>query len=281
MSIDTEKPTKRDLILDAINHRDTGRIPYLIQFDRKMASKLALHYGVERIGGIVDSGIECINRYRIPDPDEKNRGTKEPAAAGGDKYQVACLGSLWRQAILTRGEENLRLDLTIRPNAVDELLDGIMTKLLANMQRCRAEMDVDCIGLDDDYGSTGQFQISSAIWQRHIVKRLQQLSDAVHDAGCHLAMRLKGAIGPYMDEIVGTGVDLLNPEQSGGVDFLWIKREYGKYITLWGGYGTQGTMMFSSTDHIRQEVNEVCDRLGAGSGFVLSPGRLIPGDVPV
>ena len=61
---------------------------------------------------------------------------------------------------------------------------------------------------------------------------------------------------------------------------LWTKREYGRDLTLWGGYGTQGTMVFGTPDDIRTEVHKLCDVVGAGGGFILSPGLTIANEVP-
>ncbi|MBI2194932.1 MAG: hypothetical protein HYU36_23375 [Planctomycetes bacterium] len=60
-----------------------------------------------------------------------------------------------------------------------------------------------------------------------------------------------------------------------------MKREYGKDITLWGRYGTQRTLVHGFPAMVKREVNELCDLLGAGGGFILSPGLSIQNEVPL
>ena len=53
MSTEAE-PLKRSLVLDAIDHKETWRIPHMIQFHGNIGKVLAAHYGVNEPGAIVD-----------------------------------------------------------------------------------------------------------------------------------------------------------------------------------------------------------------------------------
>ncbi len=73
----------------------------------------------------------------------------------------------------------------------------------------------------------------------------------------------------------------MNPVQAECVDVRRVKHEFGQSMTLWGGYGSQGTLAFGTPGQILSEVNELCDDLGAGGGFILQPGLSIQNEVPV
>jgi uroporphyrinogen decarboxylase len=175
----------------------------------------------------------------------------------------------------------LLADLALNPGFVHDLLDGISETLLANLGVYHRELSLDCIWLSDDYGTQHSLLMSPSMWREFIKPRVRMLCDAAHRKGYHFALHSDGAIGAVIPDLVEMGVDLLNPLQSECVDVAWVKREYGKYITIWGGYGTQRSLAFGDPDTVRREVSETCDLLGAGGGFILAPGLSIQNDVPL
>ena len=332
MSFTGPQQTKRDLVLDAIAHRDTGRIPYSMLFEPAIGQALALHYGVASMDQVIDNAVEWIGNtlpaaratelgllenghyldewgvrwrgvgetrgqveapplaeasltgYRFPEqiPSEIVVNMKARAAAGAHRYRIAKLGALWEQATFMRGMTELLMDLIEHPDFVHDLLDGILEVLLANVKLYRAELPLDCMWLSDDYGSQSGLLMSPQLWRQFIRPRVERLCAAVHDVGCHFVLHSDGAIGEVIPDIVDMGVDILHPVQSECVDVLAVKRDYGESITLWGGYGTQGTLVFGTPAQVRREVNDACDALGAGGGFILTPGlSMIQGGVPV
>ena len=197
------------------------------------------------------------------------------------RYRVAKLGALWEQATFLRGMEDLLVDLILHPTFVHELLDGIAEVLLNNLAAYGAVLDVECIWLSDDYGAQAGLIMSPRHWREFIRPRVQQICDAVHAAGYHFVLHSDGAISDVIPDIVNMGADILHPVQPECIDVARAKREFGRDITLWGGYGTQGTLVFGTPAQVRQEVNDLCDLMGAGGGFILSPGISFQAETPV
>ena len=322
---------KRSLVLDAVNHRDTGRIPYVIFFQPTIGIKLAEFYGVQSIDDVVDNAIEWVNntlpgakleelgilkngvytddwgvrwhgvgetrgqvkaaplseptleRYNFPESisDEITRRMKNQAKKNKHRYRVAKLGALWEQAVFLRGMENLLMDLILQPSFVHELLDGILSVLLSNIETYKKNLDIDCIWLSDDYGAQRNLLMSPELWRTFIGPRVRRICDTVHDAGYHFALHSDGAIGAVIPDIVSIGVDILNPLQAECVDVHSVKQEFGKDITIWGGYGSQRNLVFGTPDDIHAEVHELCSNLGSGGGFILTPGLSIQNEVPI
>ena len=325
------EPTKRDLVLDAIAHKDTGRIPYMLMFQSSISRKLAEYYNVDNIEKVVVNAVEWIgnqlsqNRmkelgifkdgrftdewgvrwkgvgetrgqveipplseptlkgYSFPEKisPEVIRQMKSHAEKNKDRYRVVKLGALWEQATFLHGMKDMLIDLILHPGFVHELLDGIMDVLLENLKIYHRELDVDCIWLSDDYGSQKNLLMSPTLWREFIRPRLKRICDEVHAAGYHFVLHSDGAIAEVIPDIVDIGVDLLNPVQSECMDVYKIKKDFGRYLTIWGGYGSQRMLVFGTPSEIRQEVNEICDSLGKGGGFILTPGLSIQNEVPI
>jgi len=321
----------RERALDAIAHRDTGRVPYAILFQAGIGQRLADHYGVDGIGEVVDNSVEWIGnalpttrlaelgrleageytdewkvrwkgvgdtrgqvktspltgptldgysfpKQRSPEIIGIMKSQVEPSA---HRYRCAKLGALWEQATFLRGMEELLVDLIHFPGFVHELLDGILEVLLAEVELYDRELDLDGLWLSDDYGSQSGLLMSPQQWRTFIEPRVRQLCAAVSDRGYHFVMHSDGAIGAVIPDLVDLGVDLLHPVQIECVDAAWVKREYGSDLTIWGGYGSQGSLVFGTPEQVRQEVQEQCDLLGAGGGFILCPGLSIQNEVPI
>ena len=324
-------PNRRELVLDAIAHRETWRIPHSIMYQPAAGDALADYYDVENVEMALGNAIEWIadrlsggkleelgllrageytdvwgvhwygvgeTRGHVATPpirESSLRGYDFPGTVDADVlaqmkaqvagsphlYRVAKLGALWEQATFLRGMEDLLVDLLLNPGFVHDLLDGITDTLLQNLALYDRELDVDCMWLSDDYGSQSGLLMSPKLWREFIQPRLKRVSDAVHAAGYPFALHSDGAIADVIPDVVDLGVDLLHPVQSECVDVYWMKREFGQHITIWGGYGSQGTLVFGSPRQVRAEVDALCDALGAGGGFILSPGLSLQSEVPV
>jgi uroporphyrinogen decarboxylase len=322
---------KRELVLDAIAHKETWCIPHMIGYQPSVGRALADYYGVEDIDPILGDAVEWIGD-RLPasrlealgllrdgeytdDWDVRWFGVGEtrgqvkrpplgkpslqgyqfpealsPAimeqmkgqcVASPNRYRVAKLGALWEQATFLRGMEELLVDLILHPHFVHELLDGITEFLLGNLERYSHELDIDCIWLSDDYGSQASLLMSPELWHQFIEPRLWRICEAVHQHGYHFALHSDGAISDVISGLAEIGVDLLHPVQSECVDALWVKREFGRHLTIWGGYGNQGTLVFGTPEQVRREVHQTCDALAVGGGFILSPGLGLQIETPL
>jgi uroporphyrinogen decarboxylase len=299
MSTTEKEKTKQNIVLDAIDHNDMGCIPYWIEFGTAIGRKMARYYGVDSIDEYVNNAIEVINMVALPNTPRINKPSlkgysfpQDPSPEMSDrmkaqagrrinKYRIVDLGGLWIQAASLRGMKNLMNDLIYQPNFVHELLDGILDVFLANVAICHNGMDIDCIILSDGFGHHYNKSLSDDTWLEFMRPRLQRLSDTVHAFDLHFALSASGAIDLNIADIVAMGVDILKPEHSECIDILEVKREFGRYITLWGGYGTHGTLLFSTPEHVRDEINELCENLGKGGGFIFSPDEKIQNDVPI
>jgi len=323
--------TKRDLVLDAIAHKDTGRIPHMIQYHATMGRRLAEYYRTDGLTSVLGDAVEWIGDrlsasqleatgqlhdgeytddwgvrwfgvgdtrgqvkraplreptlagYHFPEriAEYNLSQMREQAGSSATRYRIAKLGALWEEATFVRGMAELLVDLLLHPAFVHDLLDGILASLLRNLQVYQRELEVDCIWLSDDYGCQNSLLMSPRLWRTFIKPRVRTLCDAVHAAGYRFALHSDGAVADVIPDMVELGVDLLHPVQSECVDARRVKREFGRDITLFGGYGSQGTLVFGLPAQIRQEVNAVCDELGAGGGFILSPGLGFQNETPL
>jgi len=90
-----------------------------------------------------------------------------------------------------------------------------------------------------------------------------------------------GSIFRLIDEIIGCGVDILNPIQPKARDMspAGLKKHYGSKIVFHGGIDTQELLPYGSHEQIEREVSESIRILSAGGGYIFAAAHNIQPDV--
>ncbi len=83
-----------------------------------------------------------------------------------------------------------------------------------------------------------------------------------------------------LDDLIETGVTILNPVQPECMDPFAVKKRYGDRLTLWGTIGSQSVLPFGTPPEIRELVRTFVRDLGRGGGYVIGPTHSIEHDVP-
>jgi uroporphyrinogen decarboxylase len=78
------------------------------------------------------------------------------------------------------------------------------------------------------------------------------------------------------------GIDILNPVQTdtANMDSKVLKKEFGKYITFWGGGCNTKILTFGTPVEIKEDVKRRIDIFSKGGGFVFNPIHNILANVP-
>ncbi|HOZ49800.1 MAG TPA: uroporphyrinogen decarboxylase family protein [Candidatus Hydrogenedentes bacterium] len=92
-----------------------------------------------------------------------------------------------------------------------------------------------------------------------------------------------GSVVGLLDEIIGCGVDILNPIQTSahGMTPRGLKEAYGERLTFWGAIDVQDLLRTATPDDVAACVHETISVLGRNGGYVLAPAHNVQNDVPV
>lgn len=88
-----------------------------------------------------------------------------------------------------------------------------------------------------------------------------------------------GNVTEIIGDMIDIGLDVLEPVQQ-VMDFKYLKKEFGKHLTFWGGVGTQTVLPFGTPEEVRKETGMVIETLGRGGGLIIAPDQEIMADVP-
>jgi uroporphyrinogen decarboxylase len=223
--------------------------------------------------------------YAFPDPRREGRFDQARALADrwrGKAFIFGKLGmALFERAWSIRGMTELLMDMVIRPEFVEDLLDHILHEWNLPIVDQQLEIGVDGFYFADDWGSKTGMIFSPAMWRRFIKPRLHVLYQRCHDAGVYVGQHSDGRIQPIFPDLVEIGLDIFNPLEPSAMDPLEMKRRFGDQVTFYGGVDVERTLPFGTPEEVRAEVRERAATLGQGGGYILQTSHHILWDTPL
>lgn len=239
----------------------------------------------EDIGTVVDHPLKeaTLKGYTFPDPDKIIKLDNIPSfiEKNKDKYIVGAIGfSLYERAWILRGIEPVLTDFLANPVFVEELFEKITCFNLAVTRRL-CQFPVDAFHFGDDWGQQHGLIIDPDLWRKFFKKPLRKLYEVVHAAGVPVSIHSCGDITDIIPDLIEIGVNIISPLQAEALDFKFLKKEYGKDLSFWGGISTQKTLPFGTPDEVRAEIRNTIKILAQDGGYILAPSHDLQGDIPL
>jgi uroporphyrinogen decarboxylase len=141
---------------------------------------------------------------------------------------------------------------------------------------------IDLYLLISDLGSQARPLISLGMFRQFVAPYLKEMIDCIHGLGGQVLYHSCGAIGPFIPDLIGLGVDVLDPIQPAGPAMApeRLKADFGDRLSFHGGIDMQHLLPHASPAEVRAEVRRYCETLGQGGGYILGPAHLFQPDVP-
>ena len=191
---------------------------------------------------------------------------------------------VWQRPALVRGWEEFFLDMVERPDWVHFLCRKFTDFYLEDYTRA-AEITrgrIDLYLLISDLGSQKGPIISKTMFGEFVAPYLKEMIDRIHQLGGLVLIHSCGAIGPLIPELVGLGVDVLDPIQPIGPAMQpeALKAAFGNQLSFHGGIDMQQLLPYATPAQVREKAHHYCEVLGGGGGYILGPAHLFQPDVP-
>jgi len=197
---------------------------------------------------------------------------------------VGC--NLFEWGAFLRRMDNFLMDLVIDQSNVERLLDALMERHLAFLEKvCVAVGDVvDICRFGDDLGMENGPLMSPESYRRLFKPRHQELCDYVkRNSSMHTYLHSCGCIHMLIPDLVDAGFEVLNPVQTTcrEMEPQRLKKEFGREVTFWGGGCDTRTVLNTATpDEVKKHVTERLEIFSPGGGFVFNTVHNILPDVP-
>ena len=205
----------------------------------------------------------------------------------GSRALVIVIGcNLFEWGTFLRRMDNFLMDLVAEPQKVEALLDALMERHLAVLEKaCRAVGDVaDVIRFGDDLGANGGPLMSPRTYRQLFKPRHTLLCQYVHQhSGMKTFLHSCGSIRALMPDLIEAGYDVINPVQTTckGMEAEGLKADFGGDICFWGGgCDTKAVLPRGTPAQVKDHVKRRLEIFMPGGGFVFNTVHNILPEVP-
>jgi uroporphyrinogen decarboxylase len=117
-------------------------------------------------------------------------------------------------------------------------------------------------------------------FQKIMKPKIARLWKVYKDAGLPVMFHSCGNVTEFIPDLIEIGLDVLEPVQP-VMDLGYLKREFGKDITFWGGIDTQQILPYGTPDEVRKLASDTINILGKGGGYIIATAQEVMKDVPL
>jgi uroporphyrinogen decarboxylase len=163
------------------------------------------------------------------------------------------------------GTEEVLVALYSDPVRLNRLLGRVFEHFRALLAHI-CTLDVDLVGIGDDWGIERSLLIDPAMWVKVFKPLYRPIFEEIRRAGKISLFHCCGAAEALYPHMIDIGVDILHPLQPGPVDIDRVGREYRGKITFWGGLDTRQLLGKGTPKQVEREVRHVIETLGTDDG---------------
>ena len=180
-----------------------------------------------------------------------------------------------------RGFDATLMDLVDDRAAVIALLDRI-TEIEVAVARRFVALGVDGGYFGDDYGAQRGMLFSPRIWRELFKPQMARMFAVFRDAGLPVILHSDGDIWAILPDLIEIGLTCLNPVQPEVLEHQRLSREFGRYLSFYGGISTQSVLPAGTPAQVQTATRAAMNDLAPdGTGLVLGPSHRMQSDVPV
>lgn len=219
------------------------------------------------------SNLDEIETFPLPDFSnlEFYQKAKKHYTQYPDRWHIGYInGFSFSMARKLRRLEQYLEDILLARDKIAILHDRIDDQIKIQMAQMKTA-GADSIMIAEDWGTQSQTLISPELWREEFKPRFMNLCTYAHQLGLKVFMHSCGKITAIIPDLIESGIDVLQFDQPRihGIDTLAELQKNNK-ITFWCPVDIQITLQTKNESIIRQEVNELLDKLwhnGQG-GFI-------------
>ena len=181
--------------------------------------------------------------------------------------------------------DDFMLKLAGDPDFVRLFFDKFLAIQLAVAEQYYAALGpyIDLTTSGDDFGMQGNPMLSPDMFGEliapYFAARIRRTKEI---AKCYYWHHSCGSVARLLDQIIGCGVDILNPIQTSAaeMDPAELKRRFGDRIVFWGAMDVQQFLPRATPNEVAAHTRALVRVLGKDGGYVMAPAHELQDDIP-
>ena len=223
------------------------------------------------------------NRFQWPDPEAVRYELLDEIALDlpdGMKVIPFSSDGVLENSINLLGYESLCYLLADDPQLVEDVFNGVGSRLLRYYQRIVQHETIGAIVVNDDWGFKTNSLLSPKDMRRLVFPWHRQIVEAAHEAGLPAILHSCGYFEHIIDDIVDIGFDGRHSYED---NILPVEEAYERYhqrIAILGGLDID-FICRSEPQEVYQRAGAMLDRCTDRGGYALGTGNSVPSYVPL
>jgi len=189
--------------------------------------------------------------------------------------------TVWEASWYLRSMEELMIDMMTESESATILLDKI-TDFACAKAIAYASAGIDILSLGDDIGTQNSLMLDVDLWERWLQPRLEKVIRTAKSINPDILIFYHscGHIIPFIDKLIASGVEILNPIQPECMEFNEVHDAFGTRVSFWGTIGTQQLLPYGTREEVHRVTLERLEKCGNQGGIVIGPTHLVEPEVP-
>ncbi|MDP6734296.1 MAG: uroporphyrinogen decarboxylase family protein [Gammaproteobacteria bacterium] len=142
---------------------------------------------------------------------------------------------------------------------------------------------IDGVSFGDDMGTQSQSYMGIDLYKELVKPHHVRFVDVLHKhTDAKVIIHSDGSVRELLPDFIDCGIDVINPVQvsATGMEPGQLNREFGKYLSFWGGIDTQHVLPWGDENDVMGAVTGRRKDLGKGGGYVQASVHNIQSEVP-
>lgn len=183
-----------------------------------------------------------------------------------DRYNIADFQlSGFTIASFIRGFEDFLADVYLERENIEKLLDIVFATEEDLIREC-AKKGFDAICLADDWGTQNSLLMAPNIIRELFIPRYKHEFEVAHSLGLDVMMHSCGYIIDIIEDLIGAGLDILNPGQTALNGIEELGKRFAGRICFGCPVGYQTTVVSGTPADIDKEVQDYIKYLSTDKG---------------
>jgi uroporphyrinogen decarboxylase len=188
--------------------------------------------------------------------------------------------TVWEASWYLRSMEELMFDMMTENEAATLLLDKI-TDFACSKARAYAHAGIDILSVGDDIGTQTTIMMDIELWEKWLQPRLIKVIQSAKAIKPDILIFYHscGYILPFIDKLIESGVEILNPIQPECMSFEEVHDNWGARLSFWGTLGTQQLLPYGSAKEVYGQTLANLMKCGRKGGIVIGPTHMVEPEV--
>lgn len=139
---------------------------------------------------------------------------------------------------------------------------------------------VDIISFSDDLAFKSGLFIRYDMFKKLYFNKYKKIIELVASAGIPIWFHSDGKIYEILDDFIDVGINCINPMEPYSMDYKFLKKKYGKNLTLMGNIDITFPLTTGTPEDVRRDVKEHMDVLKPGYRYICASSHDLPNCIP-